>query len=142
MLGYLNRPEATAETLVDGGWLRAGDLGHFDAAGTLFITDRVKELIKVSGFQVAPAELEAVLLTHDGIADAAVIGVPDDAACERPMAFVVRVDPGLSEKAVIAHAAGHLAHHKRIDRVAFVDAVPKSASGRILRRVLRDQMAS
>lgn len=140
MLGYLNRPDATAETMAEGAWLRTGDIGRFDGAGNLFITDRVKELIKVKGFQVAPAELEAVLLTHDAITDAAVIGVPDDEAGERPMAFVVRAEPGLSEEAVIAHAAAHLAHYKRIDRVAFVEAVPKSASGKILRRVLRDQM--
>ncbi|ABV92002.1 putative Acyl-CoA synthetases (AMP-forming)/AMP-acid ligases II [Dinoroseobacter shibae DFL 12 = DSM 16493] len=137
MQGYLNRPDATAETVTRDGWLKTGDLGRFDEAGNLFITDRVKELIKVSGFQVAPAELEAVLLTHPAITDAAVIGVPDDSAGERPMAFVVRSDPDLSEGAVIAHAAEHLAHYKRIARVAFVEAVPKSASGKILRRLLR-----
>ncbi|MEM1079711.1 MAG: AMP-binding protein [Pseudomonadota bacterium] len=142
MLGYLNRPEATAETLLPEGWLRTGDVGRFDGNGTLFITDRVKELIKVKGFQVAPAELEAVLLSHDGISDAAVIGIPDAEAGERPMAFVVRVQEDLDEAAVIAHADAHLAHYKQLARVAFVEAVPKSASGKILRRLLRDQVAA
>ncbi|WP_424968705.1 AMP-binding protein [Dinoroseobacter sp. S375] len=142
MLGYLNRPDATAETMADGGWLRTGDLGRFDDAGNLFITDRVKELIKVKGFQVAPAELEAVLLTHDGISDAAVIGVPDDEAGERPIAFVVRTRDDLDAEAVIAHGAAHLAHYKQLAKVIFVESVPKSASGKILRRLLRDQVAA
>lgn len=142
MLGYLNRPDATAETLLPEGWLRTGDVGRFDKGGNLFITDRVKELIKVKGFQVAPAELEAVLLSHDGISDAAVIGIPDAEAGERPMAFVVKAQEDLSEAEVIAHMDAHLAHYKQLAKVSFVDAVPKSASGKILRRVLRDQVAA
>lgn len=140
MLGYLNNSEATVGTLTPEGWLRTGDLGRFDEAGNLFITDRVKELIKVKGFQVAPAELEAVVFAHPAITDVAVIGIPDDEAGERPIAFVVRNDEGLSGDAVIAHAAEHLAHYKRLARVEFVEAIPKSASGKILRRVLRDQL--
>lgn len=140
MMGYLNNASATLDTLLPEGWLRTGDLGRFDAAGNLFITDRVKELIKVKGFQVAPAELEAVIFAHRAVTDVAVIGVPDDEAGERPIAFVVRNDGDLSEEAVIAHAAEHLAHYKRLARVEFVEAIPKSASGKILRRVLRDQL--
>jgi acyl-CoA synthetase (AMP-forming)/AMP-acid ligase II len=140
MKGYLNNPEATAQTMPGEGWLRTGDLGVFDGDGYLFIRDRVKELIKVKGFQVAPAEVEAALLTHPGIADAAVIGRPDDEAGELPVAFVVRA-PGASPapEEIAAHLEDHLAHYKRPAEFCFVDAIPKSASGKILRRQLRDR---
>jgi acyl-CoA synthetase (AMP-forming)/AMP-acid ligase II len=140
MLGYLNRPEATAAMIQDG-WLRTGDLGVVDADGYLFIRDRLKELIKVKGFQVAPAEVEAQLLGMSGIADAAVIGVPDDEAGERPMAFVVR-QPGsdLAEEAIRDTLRQHLASYKVPTRIEFIEAIPKSASGKILRRVLRDRL--
>ncbi|MDH5797611.1 MAG: AMP-binding protein [Paracoccaceae bacterium] len=141
MLGYLNNPKATEETIVEDGWLRTGDLAVIDEEGFMFIRDRVKELIKVKGFQVAPAELEAVLNAHPGIMDAAVIGVPDEEAGELPMAFIVPVaGVDLSEEDVKAHVAGQLATYKKLSRVAFVDAIPKSASGKILRRLLRDQV--
>jgi acyl-CoA synthetase (AMP-forming)/AMP-acid ligase II len=140
MLGYLNRPDATAATMQDG-WLRTGDLGVVDGDGYLFIRDRLKELIKVKGFQVAPAEVEAELLGLPGIADAAVIGVPDDEAGERPMAFVVRqAGSELSEDAIVQALRARLASYKVPTRIAFVDLVPKSASGKILRRVLRDRL--
>ena len=137
MLGYLNKPEATAEAMRDG-WLRTGDLGRLDADGYLFIADRVKELIKVKGFQVPPAEIEALLVSHPAVADAAVIGFPDDEAGEVPVAFVVRA-PGAdpSPEALQAFVAGHVAHYKQLRRITFVDAIPKSPSGKILRRVLR-----
>ena len=137
MLGYLNKPDATAATLQDG-WLRTGDLGSIDADGYLFIVDRVKELIKVKGFQVPPAELEALLVTHPGVADAAVIGLPDDEAGEVPVAFVVRA-PGAdpSPEDIEAFVAGHVASYKRLRRVDFVEAIPRSPSGKILRRALR-----
>ena len=141
MKGYLNNPSATAETIDTDGWLHTGDIGRFDADGYLYLTDRVKELIKVKGFQVAPAELEAVLLAHPGIADAAVIGVPDDEAGEVPMAFVVATGdtaPTLAE--VQAFLEGKLAHYKQVRRLEIVAEVPKSASGKILRRVLRDRI--
>jgi 4-coumarate--CoA ligase len=137
MLGYHDEPEATRATLRDG-WLRTGDLGRIDADGYLFIVDRVKELIKVKGFQVPPAELEALLLGHPAVADAAVIGLPDDDAGEVPIAFVVRApgaDPTPEE--LQAFVAGHVAHYKQLRRLAFVDAIPKSPAGKILRRVLR-----
>jgi 4-coumarate--CoA ligase len=141
MLGYLNRPEATEAMLRDG-WLRTGDLGVVDAEGYLTIRDRLKELIKVKGFQVAPAEVEAQLLGLPGVADAAVIGVPDDEAGERPVAFVVP-QPGaeLTEAGLLDALRPRLASYKLPARISFVPAVPKSASGKILRRVLRDRLA-
>jgi 4-coumarate--CoA ligase len=139
MKGYLNNAEATAATIDGEGWLHTGDIGHVDADGYWFIVDRVKELIKVKGFQVPPAELEALLLTHPAVADVAVIGVPDEEAGERPKAFVV-LKPGVEASAndLQEFVAEHVAHYKRLSEVAFVDAIPKSPSGKILRRLLRD----
>jgi 4-coumarate--CoA ligase len=138
MLGYLNNDKATAATM-EGEWLKTGDIGHFDADGYLFITDRLKELIKVKGFQVAPAEVEACLQAHSKVADVAVIGRKDDEAGEVPVAYVVPKDmtPTLDE--LQAHVAAHLATYKQIRAVEVVDAIPKSASGKILRRVLRER---
>jgi len=138
MKGYLNNPRATAENIVEDGWLRTGDIGCIDADDYLYIRDRLKELIKVKGFQVAPAELEGVLLDHVEIADAGVIGRADPEAGEVPVAYIQRA-PGsdMSAEAVKAHLAGQLAHYKHLADVVFVDAVPKSASGKILRRMLR-----
>lgn len=138
MQGYLNNPAATAETVTADGWLKTGDLASFDADGYMFIHDRLKELIKVKGFQVAPAELEAVILQHDAIADAAVVGQPDEESGERPVAYVV-CKPGavLAEGMIEAHVAAHLANYKHLAAVHQVDSIPKSASGKILRRVLR-----
>lgn len=139
MMGYFNNPRATSETLTSDGWLRTGDIGHFDGDGYLFISDRLKELIKYKGFQVAPAEIEAELVTHPSIADAAVIGQADEEAGEVPVAFVVlTADQTLSEGAIITYLSGRLAHYKQVRKVTFVDAIPKSASGKILRRFLRD----
>jgi 4-coumarate--CoA ligase len=141
MLGYLGNPEATARTVTPDGWLRTGDLGWIDAEGYLWILDRVKELIKVKGFQVAPAELEAMLIAHGDIADCAVIGAPDDEAGERPMAFVVRrAGSEMTEEAVKAVLAGQVASYKQLAAVRFVEAIPKTASGKILRRHLRAQV--
>ncbi len=140
MKGYLNNPKATTEAIVQDGWLRTGDIGHFDADGYLYITDRLKELIKVKGFQVAPAELEALLLAHPAITDAAVIGIRDAESGEVPMAFVVSAAaPTLAE--VQAFLAPDIAHYKQIKRLEVIDAIPKSASGKILRRMLRDKVA-
>ncbi len=135
MLGYHNAPEATAEVLAEDGWLKTGDLAEVDADGWVYIRDRLKELIKVKGFQVAPAEVEAVLLTCPMVKDAAVRGVPDEEAGEVPVAFVVPAD-GAEEAAIRAHLAGQLAHYKLPKRIRFIEAVPKSASGKILRRML------
>jgi acyl-CoA synthetase (AMP-forming)/AMP-acid ligase II len=140
MKGYFGRPEET-DTMIDAdGWLHTGDIGAVDADGWWFVVDRVKELIKYKGYQVAPAELEAVLLTSPDIADAAVIGVYDERGDEVPKAFVVRA-PGstATEDDVLAFVAEHTAPYKRVRRLEFIDAVPKSASGKILRRELRDR---
>lgn len=142
MQGYLNNAQATAETITDDGWLRTGDIAKFDADGYMFITDRLKELIKFKGFQVAPAELEATLVAIEGITDAAVIGIPDDEAGELPIAFVVAGDPAPTEDAIKAHLEAQLAHYKQVHQIHFVEEIPKSASGKILRRVLRDRMKS
>ncbi|WP_406008293.1 4-coumarate--CoA ligase family protein [Streptomyces sp. NBC_00637] len=141
MKGYLGRPDATADMIDGDGWLHTGDVGRVDEDGWLFVVDRVKELIKYKGFQVAPAELEALLLTHPGIADAAVIGAYDDDGNEVPHAYVVRqpTSPGLSEGEIAMYVAERVAPYKRVRRVTFIDAVPRAASGKILRRQLRER---
>ena len=140
MKGYLGRPDATAAMIDADGWLHTGDVGHVDAGGWLFVVDRVKELIKYKGFQVAPAELEALLLTHPGIADAAVIGVYNDDHNEVPHAYVVRQPTAtdLSEGEVMMYVAERVAPYKRVRQVTFIDGVPRAASGKILRRQLRE----
>jgi acyl-CoA synthetase (AMP-forming)/AMP-acid ligase II len=143
MKGYLNAPEATAAMLDPEGWLHTGDLGTIDGQGYVFIVDRVKELIKYKGLQVAPAELEAVLLTHPSVSDAAVVRYPDEDAGEVPKAFVVAgspVEPG----ELMAYVAERVAPYKKVRHVEFVDEIPKAASGKILRRVLmeRDRQAT
>lgn len=141
MLGYLDNEDATRETVTEDGWLKTGDLCICDADGFFSIRERVKELIKVKGFQVAPAELEAELLAHDEITDAAVLGKKDEEAGEVPVAFVVRTeDSGLDASAVQDFIGGRLSSYKVPQDVRFVDEVPKSASGKILRRVLRDEI--
>jgi len=141
MQGYLNNPKATAETLVEDGWLRTGDIAMIDADGYMTIVDRLKELIKFKGFQVAPAELEATLVAMEGVTDAAVIGQRDDEAGELPIAFVARAEGGPTDAAIRAHFAATLAPYKQLHAIHAVDEIPKSASGKILRRLLRDQMA-
>ena len=137
MKGYFGLPEET-DTMIDAeGWLHTGDVARVED-DWWFIVDRVKELIKYKGYQVAPAELEAVLLTSPDVADAAVIGVYDEAGDEVPKAFVVRA-PGstATEDDVLAFVADHTARYKRVRQVEFIDVVPKAASGKILRRELR-----
>jgi acyl-CoA synthetase (AMP-forming)/AMP-acid ligase II len=143
MAGYLNNPAATAEMLDADGWLRTGDLGHVDDDGYVYVVDRVKELIKYKGLQVAPAELEAVLLAHPEIADAAVVRSPDEEAGEVPKAFVVARTP-LEAEEVMAFVAERVAPYKKVRRVEFVDEIPRALSGKILRRVLieRDRAAA
>ena len=135
MLGYLGRAEATAQTIDAEGWLHTGDIGYADEDGFFFIVDRAKELIKYKGFQVAPAELEALLLTHSAVADAAVIPVADDEAGEIPKAFVVKRSE-VSADDIISFVAERVAPHKKIRRVEFIEQIPKSPSGKILRRLL------
>lgn len=142
MQGYLNNPNATAEAIVEDGWLRTGDIAFIDKNGYMFIVDRLKELIKFKGFQVAPAELEAALIAMNGIDDAAVIGLPDDEAGERPIAFVVGTENAPLDAEIHAHFKATLATYKQLHQIHRVEAIPKSASGKILRRVLREQITS
>jgi acyl-CoA synthetase (AMP-forming)/AMP-acid ligase II len=138
MAGYLGNETATEET-IDDGWLHTGDLARVDATGCVYIVDRLKELIKYKGYQVPPAELEAVLLSHPRIADAAVIGVIDTESGEEvPKAFVVK-QPGaeLTDAEVMEFVAEEVAPYKKVRQVEFIDAIPKSASGKILRKDLR-----
>lgn len=138
MAGYLNNEKATAETIDDDGFLHTGDLAQVDSNGCVYIVDRLKELIKYKGYQVPPAELEAVLLSHPSIADAAVIGVNDAEGEEVPKAFVVaQSDAELTEDDVMEFVAGQVAPYKKVRMVEFIDAIPKSASGKILRKDLR-----
>ncbi len=139
MKGYLNNDQATRETLTEDGWLKTGDLCVIDADGYMFVRERVKELIKVKGFQVAPAELEAELVTHEGIRDAAVLGRPDPESGEVPVAYVVRSEGAdLDEAGVLAWLKERLAPYKQPREVRFVDEIPKSAAGKILRRMLKN----
>ena len=140
MAGYLNNDDATKATIDDDGWLHTGDLAQVDAHGCVYIVDRLKELIKYKGYQVPPAELEAVLLSHPDIADAAVVGALDDEGEEVPKAFVVKQsDSELTADDVMAFVAEHVAPYKKVRKVEFIDAVPKSASGKILRKDLRSR---
>jgi acyl-CoA synthetase (AMP-forming)/AMP-acid ligase II len=138
MKGYLNNDAATRSSIDADGFFHSGDIGHIDDRDQYFIVDRLKELIKYKGFQVAPAELEALLLSHPKIADAAVIGVHDEDGEEVPKAFVVLKEP-LSPEAIMEFVAANVAPHKKVRRVEIVDQIPKSATGKILRRVLREQ---
>lgn len=143
MKGYWRRPDATAATIVDGGWLRTGDIAMVTENNHWYIVDRLKELIKFKGFQVPPAELEEALLSHPDVADAAVLGVPDERAGELPKAYLV-LKPGAKTTADDIHkfAKSKLAPHKQLrGGIEFTDAIPKSASGKILRRVLKEQDA-
>ncbi|XP_020681831.1 4-coumarate--CoA ligase-like 4 [Dendrobium catenatum] len=137
MRGYFKNPDATQSTLDAEGWLRTGDLCYFDEDGYLFVVDRLKELIKYKGYQVPPAELEALLLTHPEITDAAVIPFPDKEVGQYPMAYVVRkAGSGLSETAVMEFVGKQVAPYKKVRRVAFVKEIPKNPSGKILRKDL------
>lgn len=141
MIGYHNNAAATKATLTDDGWLKTGDVAVIDDDGYMFIVDRLKELIKYKGFQVAPAELEATLVSHAGVQDAAVIGKADEAAGEVPIAFVVAATPAPSEDELKAFIAQTLSPYKQLHEVHFLDEIPKSPSGKILRRLLRQQIS-
>ena len=140
MKGYLNNDVATAETIDRDMWLHTGDVARIDSDGHVYIVDRVKELIKYKGFQVPPAELEALLLTHPAVADAAVIGVEDVEAGELPKAFIV-LKPGAEATStdIMDFANSQVSSYKKVRLLDFIDEIPKSASGKILRRFLRDQ---
>jgi acyl-CoA synthetase (AMP-forming)/AMP-acid ligase II len=142
MVGYLNNPQATSDTLEPDGFLHTGDIATVTSDGVVRIVERLKELIKYHGYQVAPAELEALLLTSPDVADVAVIGVRDEDGEEVPKAYVV-VQPGrsLDEQGVRDYVAARVAPHKKVRKVEFVEAIPKSSSGKILRKDLRAREA-
>jgi acyl-CoA synthetase (AMP-forming)/AMP-acid ligase II len=146
MRGYLNRPQETAESIDGEGWYHTGDVGYVDDEEWFYIVDRTKELIKYKGLQVAPAELEALLLTHPAVLDAAVVRKADEEAGEVPLAYVVlkpdEASRGTSGDALMAWVAERVAPHKRVRHVEFIDQIPKSPSGKILRRVLLDRERS
>jgi acyl-CoA synthetase (AMP-forming)/AMP-acid ligase II len=139
MRGYLENEEATRATLTEDGWLRTGDVARLEDGDVWRIVDRVKELIKYKGYQVPPAELEALLINHPQVADAAVIPIPDEAGGEAPKACIVPAGDDLDPDALMAWVAERVAPYKRIRAVEIVDEIPRSASGKILRRLLRDR---
>lgn len=141
MKGYWRKPEATAETVTSDGWLKTGDIAYYDENHKFYIVDRKKELIKVKGYQVAPAELEALLLDNPAIGDVAVIGVLGAGGEELPRAYVtLNGEKKATEEEIVAWVAERVARHKRLTGgVKFVDAIPKNPSGKIMRKVLRDQ---
>ncbi|XP_027342389.1 4-coumarate--CoA ligase-like 1 [Abrus precatorius] len=141
MQGYYKQVDETAQTIDKNGWLHTGDIGFIDDEENVFIVDRIKELIKYKGFQVAPAELEAILLTHSSVEDAAVVPLPDEEAGEIPAASVV-LSPGAreTEEDIMNYVASNAAHYKKVRVVHFVEAIPKSPSGKIMRRLVKEKM--
>lgn len=143
MKEYLNNAKATMSTIDEDGWLHTGDIVFFNKDGYIYIHDRLKEIIKYKGFQIAPADLEAVLINHPEIVDVAVTAAMDEECGEVPVAFVVRKNGSkLSRKAVMDYVAGHVAPHKKVRKVVFTSSIPKSAAGKILRRELRNLLTS
>jgi len=138
MAGYWNRPEETVKVMFDDGWLRTGDMGYMDDKGYIFITDRKKDMILVSGFNVFPNEVEDVAVEMNGVLEAAAVGMPDERSGEVVKLFVVRKDPSLSEKDVLDYCRERLTGYKRPKAVEFRDELPKTNVGKILRRALRD----
>ena len=145
MQGYFNNPDATAETIDADGWLRTGDIGFIDGDGNIHITDRKKDMFIVGGFNAYPAEIEAVLLGHPGVAQVAVIGMPDARLGEVGAAFVVPAATGdrpIDPAAVIAWCEERMANFKVPRRVVVVDALPLNPTGKVMKFLLRDQLVS
>jgi long-chain acyl-CoA synthetase len=136
MKGYWNSPGETAKVFRDG-WLKTGDVGYLDARGFITLTDRKKEIILVSGFNVYPNEIEGVVATHPGVLECGVVGVPDAKTGEAVMVVIVRKDPDLTRESVIEHCRARLTGYKIPRHVEFRDALPKSTIGKVLRRELR-----
>lgn len=141
MKGYWNRPEETAKVMLPGGWLRTGDIGRMDERGFVYIEDRKKDMINVSGFNVYPNEVESVAVTHPGVLEAAAVAQPSEHSGEAVVLFVVRKDPALTEEAVIEHCRTQLTGYKMPKHVYFRKELPKTNVGKILRRELRDEAA-
>ncbi|XP_033217623.1 4-coumarate--CoA ligase 1-like [Belonocnema kinseyi] len=144
MKGYFGDPDSTKNAIDDDGWYHSGDVGYYDEDGFLYIVDRIKELIKYKGYQVAPVELEAILLTHPLIKDAAVVGLPDEDAGELPFAFVVKEPASnLTAEEVVNYVNAKVSPQKRIrGGVKFINEIPKNSTGKVLRRELRNTLKS
>ncbi|XP_074033582.1 luciferin 4-monooxygenase [Leptinotarsa decemlineata] len=142
MQGYYKNPKATAASFTSDGWLRTGDLGYYDSDNYFYIVDRLKELIKYNGYQVAPAELEAILVNHPHVLEAGVVGLPDERAGELPLAFVVRKNgDDVTEKELQEYVAGKVSPQKKLrGGIIFVSSIPKNPSGKILRKELKKQL--
>jgi len=140
MRGYWNRPDETANVMIDGGWLRTGDVGHMDSAGFVYIEDRKKDMILVSGFNVYPNEVEGVIARHPGVLEVAAVAQPDERSGEVVAVYIVRKDPSLTEEQVIDFARKELTGYKVPKHVYFRDELPKTNVGKILRRALRDEL--
>jgi long-chain acyl-CoA synthetase len=140
MVGYWQRPDETAKVMLPGGWLRTGDIGHMNPAGFVFIEDRKKDMILVSGFNVYPNEVEEVAVTHPGVLEAAAVAEPDERSGEVVSLFVVRKDPKLTAPQIIEHCKKSLTGYKVPKHVYFKSDLPKSNVGKILRKVLRDEV--
>ena len=139
MEGYWQRPQDTADVMLPGGWLKTGDIGRIDEDGFVFIEDRKKDMILVSGFNVYPNEIENVVVEMDGILEAAAIGLEDERSGEIVKLFAVRNDPNVSEQDVLDYCRENLTNYKRPKIVEFRDELPKTNVGKILRRALRDE---
>jgi long-chain acyl-CoA synthetase len=139
MKGYWNQPVETSKVLSSDGWLRTGDIGRIDEMGLVYIVDRKKDMILVSGFNVYPNEVEDIVMQHPGVLEVAAIGVPDEHSGEVVKLFVVRKDPNLTEEALRQFTRENLTGYKRPKLIEFRDSLPKSNVGKILRRELRDE---
>lgn len=141
MRGYWNRPDETAKVMLPGGWLRTGDIGHVDSSGFVFLDDRKKDMIVVSGFKVFPNEVEDVVAAHPGVLEVAAVAQADERSGEAVALFVVRKDPALTEAALLDYCKQHLTGYKQPRQIIFRKELPKTNVGKILRRALRDELA-
>jgi long-chain acyl-CoA synthetase len=142
MRGYWNRPDETAKVMLPGGWLRTGDVGHMDSSGYVYLDDRKKDMIVVSGFKVFPNEVEDVVAHHPGVLEVAAVAQADERSGESVVLFIVRRDPALTEQAIHDHCKEQLTGYKRPKHVEFRAELPKTNVGKILRRALRDELAA
>ena len=142
MLGYYNRPDETAKVMLPDGWLRTGDVGHMDERGYVYIEDRKKDMIIVSGFNVYPNEVESIVAAHPGVLEVAAVGQPDQKSGEAVALFVVRKDPNLTEQQLIEYCRSQLTGYKIPKHVYFRKELPKTNVGKILRRALRDEISA